>query len=472
MNTKDISFKVMEKRIYDYVCEFARAITNTIMKKIDERIMEERDSNRYRLKDSIKTSIKTLFGEVEYKRRYYYDKNTDSYTFLLDEMLEIKKNGLFSANMAELIVNECINESYRKAAADISNATAQTVSSVGAWRLVQEVGRNIAAKEEQNLIDMKNGIRLSPKTVSVLFQEADGVWLNMQKNKKKVPKQELKLATVYEGWRDTNRHELVGKRVMAGMMTGKKFMKIREAFVRSIYDLDNIKIKLLNGDGALWIDSEGDELTYKQLDQYHLHKEITRCIQNKKIRKLIIRRLHEHDIDKMLECIMMYADSVDNNDRKDKRADDARELYAYLSNNRAGLLKYKEVIDVPEPEFGIVYRNMGVQESQNCSLVTRRMKHGRMRWSESGADNLAKVICSKSNGDLDKFVAKVYDGIVPLRMIEAEDDEDKILSATKMPFTSGKGDAYADLINASIPILSDRSSTAAAIRDIIESYSI
>lgn len=469
MTAEDISFGEMEKTIYEYVCQLARNLTCSIIEALDKNIMDNRDSRRYRSKDKIRTTIKTLYGEVTYERRYYYDNETGRYLFLLDDALEIRKKGLFSANLTELIVNECMNESYRKAAEDISRATAQVISSVGAWRLVQNIGRHIEAEEEQNISDMKRGIHTGARKVRILFQEADGIWLNMQQNTKKAPKQELKLATVYEGWKDSKRHELIRKKVIAGMETGKSFMTRREAFVRSIYNLDEIDIKLLNGDGAAWIDNKTDEFTYKQLDQYHLHQEITRRIQDKRIRRMILDKLHAKDIDKMLEYIMMYADSIDNGNKKDKRADDVRELHAYLNNNRSGLLKYKEVIELPVGEPGTEYRNMGVQEGQNCTLITMRMKHRRMRWSVAGANNLAKVICSRSNGDLEKYIAKEYDGVVPLKMME--DAEPDILSAAAIPDTIGNGDRYIELIHAAVPVLNGAASPAEEIiRRILNRY--
>ena len=79
--------------------------------------------------------------------------------------------------------------------------------------------------------------------------------------------------------------------------------------------------------------------------------------------------------------------------KKDNRSRNARELYRYLNNNKAGLLPYrKQGKKIPEPREGIVYKNMGVQESQNCTVITMRMKHRRMRWSVKGASNMAKVL--------------------------------------------------------------------------------
>ena len=94
-------------------------------------------------------------------------------------------------------------------------------------------------------------------------------------------------------------------------------------------------------------------------------------------------------------------DSVETTDEKDKRSQKARQLYHYLNNNKDGLLPYKKQgRKIPEPREGILYKNMGVQESQNCTVITMRMKHRRMRWSAKGANNLAKVLCCKENKEL------------------------------------------------------------------------
>ena len=455
-----MDFCKVERLIYKYVCEYARHITKQLLEQTDHELMKTRDKKRLRLKDSIKTSIKTLYGEVEYKRRYYFDGNSGEYIFLLDQEMGISKVGLFSDNMAKLIVNECLNESFRKAANDISNATDQSISSVGAWKLVQRVGQNIATEEEQRMSDMDRGIMLGAKTVDVLFQEADGVWLNMQKNKKAAPKMELKIATVYEGWKDNKRKELINKKCIAGMENGSKFMHRREAYIRSIYNYDDIRIKLLNGDGAVWI--KDDNVTYHQLDQFHMFQEITRKIPVASVRKRILDAYYNKDIEGMLDCIDTYINSIDTGNTKDKKVKNARELYTYLYNNKSGLIKYSEVIDMPVPEEGVVYRGMGVQENQNCTNITLRMKHGRMRWSEAGANNMAKALCSRANGDLERHIEEVYGARIPLVLIRKRQKEIQE-SAGSIRDIIGKGDKYKALINKSLPILSTANNPASSL---------
>lgn len=153
----------------------------------------------------------------------------------------------------------------------------------------------------------------------------------------------------------------------------------------------------------------------------------------------------------MLEYIETYATSVESPDERDKRSKKARELYQYLNNNRDGLLPYdKRGIRIPEPEEGILYKRMGVQESQNCTTVTLRMKHRRMRWSVKGAKNLAKALYRKENKELIETIERYTDGLIlTMEMQEAVET----LSAAKAPKKDGKGNTYADVISAHMPLL-------------------
>ena len=143
-----------------------------------------------------------------------------------------------------------------------------------------------------------------------------------------------------------------------------------------------------------------------------------------------------------LEYIQIYADSVANDDEKDKRSKKALELYSYLRNNREGLLPYqKRGIKIPEASEGIEYKNMGVQENQNCTVITLRVKHRRMRWSVNGANNMAKALYQKENGELIETIERYTDGLIfTMKMQEVIET----LSAAKAPKKDEKGDPYAE----------------------------
>lgn len=148
---------------------------------------------------------------------------------------------------------------------------------------------------------------------------------------------------------------------------------------------------------------------------------------------------------------------MESPDGKDKESRKARELYQYLYNNKEGLLPYdRRGIKIPEPPEGIVYKKMGVQENQNCTAITLRMKHRRMRWSESGADNLAKALYRKENGELSETIERYTDGLISTLGME---EIIETLSAAKAPKKDGKGNVYADISMCHMP-LSDAVMTA------------
>ena len=140
--------------------------------------------------------------------------------------------------------------------------------------------------------------------------------------------------------------------------------------------------------------------------------------------------------------IRMYADSVDDPDSADKRAKKARELYKYLSNNKDALIPWKERdIKVPEPPDGVLYKGMGVQENQNCTVITLRMKHRRMRWS---------LLSRKENRELHDTVSRYSE---PLVFGKSAKEAATALSAAKAPKKDGKGSPYLELWNNHMPIL-------------------
>lgn len=153
----------------------------------------------------------------------------------------------------------------------------------------------------------------------------------------------------------------------------------------------------------------------------------------------------------MLEYIRVYADSIESDDPKDKGSKNARELYKYLGNNREGLVPYQERgIELPEAPEGIAYKNMGVQENQNCTAVTMRMKHRRMRWSVNGANNMAKALYRKENKELIDTIERYTDGLVFTMQME---EIVKTLSAAKAPKKDGKGNPYVEVITRHMPLL-------------------
>lgn len=216
----------------------------------------------------------------------------------------------------------------------------------------------------------------------------------------------------YEGWdkEQKKRSSLVEKTMLAGMESSQIFHEKREALIEKKYNADEIQQRILNGDGGSWIRETYDPDAIFQLDRYHTYQEILRKI----------------------------------SDRDAQR--EARKLF--------------EEEKIPEPREGILYKNMGVQESQNCTVITMRMKHRRMRWSAKGANNLAKVLCRKENKELCSTIERYTDGLIfYARMNEVIET----LSAAKAPKKEGKGNPYVDVIRGHVSLLDAATSASGKV---------
>ena len=403
-----ISFKTLEKKIFEEVCKLAREHAKIILENYDDILSKERDTSKYRNKGKRKTSIRTVYGDVEYERRVYQTRlrdGTKAHVYLLDEQMGMEKIGLISTNLAEKIANSVTELPYRASAEMLSSSTGQTISAGGVWNISQKIGQRITSEEDLDVKKMKAGIPVGKREIGVLFEEMDG---------------------------------------------SSEFHNKREAVIQKKYNPDEIGRRILNGDGGSWIKEPYDDEAVFQLDRYHIYQEILRKISSKAVQKDIRRLFDSEKIEEMFDYIREYIRVSKSEDESDKTCKKAEELYTYLYNNREGLLPYyKRGIKLPEPVEGIIYKNMGIQETQNCTLITLRMKHRRMRWSESGANNLAKLLCRKENKDLVETVER-YSG--ELIFDESQSDIKEPLSASKSPSRDGKGLPYMEVGRGSLPL--------------------
>ena len=244
------------------------------------------------------------------------------------------------------------------------------------------------------------------KQIIVLFEEADGLWINLQgkdrkerleKNKKKCekenkefnPKQkiktELKLHVMYEGWKkDDKRHPLINKQYIAGMMKPKEIKKLRDARVYQQYDVEKIKLRVVNGDGAKWTKGITAKGGIYQKDQFHIMQEIVRDVP-KEYRNIIEELVKNKEYDKIEKAIEGLKEELGGEYKAVKKLN---RLQSYLSS---GLERYQDIVEIPEAPEGIEYRNMGTQESQIFSKLKKRFCSGRKAFSEHGANALAKI---------------------------------------------------------------------------------
>lgn len=433
-----------EKEFFRMGCEFAVFLMEKFLKNMDEYLEKARDKKKLRHKGTHKTTLKTLMGEVPYERTVYETKTESgkkAYIYLLDEALKLNSFGKVTSNLAARIA-ECASVcSYREAAEKVSSMTGQTISHGGVWNVIQKMGEKLSEAEETDAklaaTDQGRGEVITP----ILFEEADGVWINMQRKDrpKKGRKCEMKMAAAYDGWEKEGkeRYRLRNKVMVCGFEGSREFQQKKEGAVAAVFDTDEITIRILNGDGGGWIKAGlSDADVHFQLDPFHKNREITRKVKDKAQRETIRRLLSERRVEDCLTFIKGIAELAEDEGGKKKLTG----LYEYFSSNKEGLLPYQERgLKLPEPPGGVLYRNLGTMEHHVCDGAAKRMKHQKASWSKAGAANLGRILCRKACGNLYDTLASLSKNVLPERYAEKFEE---ILSAAKAPKKDGSGYLY------------------------------
>lgn len=422
ITSNEIKFNELEKKVFKFVCFFGCLIIKLLLESYDKKLMNNRDKKKYRHKGLRVTSVNTVMGEVKYKRVMYevHEEGITKTVYLLDEVLNISAEGKVSSNLVEKVIETVpVTDSYRKSEKVIEETTNTTLSHEKIRNIVVKIGEKITnkEKEERKLFD-KNQLIAGLKEVTALFEEADGLWINLQgkdrkekleKNKKKAEKEnkefnskmkiktELKLHVMYEGWKkDDSRHSLVNKQYIAGIMKPKEIAKLRDARVFAQYDESKIKLRVTNGDGAKWTKGITAKGGIYQKDQFHIMQEIIRDVP-KEYRNIFTELINKKQFDKIQPAIDGLKYELGGEYKVVKKLN---KLQSYLSGD---LERYQDIVEVPEAPEGIEYRNMGTQESQIFSKLKKRFCSGRKAFSIYGANALSKVCVLSEKFKIDEL---------------------------------------------------------------------
>ncbi len=450
LNDNSLSFKTLEQKIYRIVCDIACDIFKDALEKIDKMLMATRDVERYRHKGIKKTHVNTVMGVIEYSRRIYEcynDDNKKEYIYLLDQYLNNETIGHVSTNLAEKIIERSLEESYRKTAEAVESATNTSLSHTTAWNVIQKVGKKLEEIDQQLIKRYEHGNINGQREIDVLFQEADGVWINMQGKDRpksgKSSKKEMKIAKFYEGWKkrgnQKNSYLTYNRKIIAGFEKANDFKKLSDATIAQNYNVDEIQYRIINGDGDPWIKRGiGEEGVHYQLDPFHRARSIVRAVPEKEQVKKLNNMFDEGKVDEAMEYLKdLMIEYVEDEKVRDK----LHKLYDYLSKNYDGLTPYQlRGLELPDPPEGITYRNMGTMESSVCDVIKLRMKGRKMSWTKKGANALGKLLALRASGDLYETLDLLLDNTITDNKAEEIVEEIVQLSAAdvnKKPKDSG-----------------------------------
>lgn len=365
--------KSMAREIQAAMNEASLEVLGIMLAEIDDKLYRDKEYRKQWevvRKDDLKT-ILTCVGELTYKRRYYRNKATDKYKYLLDEWLGITPHQKVGEDVREDLVVSAVNISYQKSG---KQSAPKIVSKTSVGNYI----RDVAVKTTMQNDGKKRLCR-------ELYVEADEDHVALQ-NGKKV---QVRLVYVHEGnVSDTKRAQLGHVRYLTWPIGGDTddMWETVATYIEEQYDTDKLERTWLSGDGAEWIDKGQEWLIKckKLLDKYHVNKRfmsLTASIPHlrgwgrqvlKQGTKAQINVLYEH-----------AAEKADTKNKQEQLVEDIRYLLSHWDQIIAGC-----ALDAPGCSA----------EGHISHVLSARLSSRPMGWSVAGLEQMAALRVMNANG--------------------------------------------------------------------------
>ena len=198
-------------------------------------------------------TILTLFGEVTFKRRYYYDKKDNERFYFTDYFLNIPKRKYFDPFICANICEESASFSYSKAGNIVANKIGKRINNN--IHISRASARNIVMKFDIDNIDYDKDKRRIEKLYVMLDEKFVGSQFNNQKDhmiKAAVLFENTELVYKYKKKEDSmDRYKLINPHTCASI--DNELLNNTINYIYNIYDVDYLKEINFMGDCALWI---------------------------------------------------------------------------------------------------------------------------------------------------------------------------------------------------------------------------
>lgn len=349
--------------------KFSLEYAEEIIFKIKER------KHQFESLEKDERNVMSIFGSIDFKRRYYLDKQTGERVYLLDEYFKIAPKERLLENVETRMIEEAIETNYEKAGKTVAYKT----------EISKQTVMNKISELNINLSELKV---LNKKVVDNIYIIADEDHVHLQKGGIEEPR----LIVVYDSiLKDGKRTKLCNKKHFGGVYKGKIDDLWEEVltYIDNTYVLEQTKNIFILGDGANWIKTglEWIPNSINVLDKFHLMKAINGIVgkENKdnelekaEYKKRIYRSFHELDFNKTKEVIYeILAEEMEENTRKRKE-----KLLNYILNNKEGisnLYKYQKELHGCSAEGHISH------------LYSARLSSRPLGWKTINVDNVSRL---------------------------------------------------------------------------------
>lgn len=368
--------------------EFASAMTKAL-EMLDQQILEQRDRERYRVKDERECSINTVFGNIRFKRRLYQDRHKNTHVYLLDQLMRFEGRGKVSPHLEETaIAFASQGPSYRDSAKRLKQLLGYNVLSH------QAIREKLIAKAEEELGPVER------RPARVLFVETDGLYTKLQRSKKRG--KENAIAVVHEGWVKNGKRVSLKHKQYYQHKDGGEFWEGFGDFLVERYEIDENTWLVVNGDGAPWIgecESYFHQCIY-MLDRFHVARDLKRFIGHLPTWVDARKALAKQDA----AALMQAVEGVAEQEIAEEQRKDWKQYKSYLKQHEKHLDDYRKTLRAHGIDTSQM-RPMGSAESQ-MRIFAKRTKRGGYSWSERGVTAMLTTMIRARESSLVVFANK------------------------------------------------------------------
>jgi len=363
----------MEKDLKELTNNFILEMMSTYLEALDKGIVEDKAGRRKKgiviERKNDKRELYTVFGPLQFKRTYFYDKRHQEYSYLLDKVVGIEKYDRVSGTVATNLVEHASQYSYAKSSKNVTGGS---------------ISRQTVMKKVWAVNDLKIENEAKKRVIKVLHVDADEDHVALQDGSNAM----VPLISIHEGIvRKGKRGQCINPHHISSY--GKKPEELWLEAVNWIYDtyeINAIERIYLHGDGAHWI-KEGLNWLPKVklvLDKYHLNKAILQATGSQPEERgdiySAIRNGDQISFKRIIKELITKAAS-------EKEITRIKDFKRYVLNNWEGIKIYSE-------------ENCGGSgtEGHVSHVLSSRLSSRPMGWSREGLRAMAELRAYSNSG--------------------------------------------------------------------------
>ena len=238
----------------DFNYSFMTNAIKSYFEYIDEIFFNTKYRNKFCVsKGFYSRTILTMFGEVTFKRRYYYDKKENERFFFTDYFLNLPKRKYFDPFICANICEESASFSYSKSGNIVANKIGKRINNN--IHISRASARNIVMKFDIDNDNYEENKRRIEKIFVMLDEKFVGSQFNNGKDlmiKAAVLFENTELVYKHKKKEDSmNRYRLVNSYTCASI--DNELLNDTIDYIYNNYDVDCLKEINFMGDCALWI---------------------------------------------------------------------------------------------------------------------------------------------------------------------------------------------------------------------------